>query len=255
MLEGIHNDPIPHETDPDSGLTIGPRLADPRPARAPERTILEGRYARLDPLDPALHRDDLYTASTPSDRATRFRYVSDQPPDSLREFDTWLSGAAASVDPLFFAATDCATGRVEGWQSLMRIAPAHQRIEVGNIYWGPRMAGTRVATEAMYLFATYVLDTLGYRRYEWKCDGLNARSRRAALRFGFTFEGHFRRAAIVRNRSRDTVWFAMIDEEWPKLKAVYERWLAPENFDEQGRQKTRLSELTAGVLASVRQSD
>ena len=144
---------------------------------------------------------------------------------------------------------DRATGQVEGRQTLMRITPAHRCIEIGNIYWGPRIAGTRVATEAMYLFAVYVLETLGYRRYEWKCDALNAPSRRAALRFGFTWEGHFRRAVIVRGRTRDTAWFAMIDEEWPALKAAYERWLAPENFDGQGRQKTRLGDLTAAALA------
>ena len=150
--------------------------------------------------------------------------------------------------PLFFAVIDRATGRVEGRQTLMRISPAHRCIEIGNIYWGPRIAGTRVATEAMYLFAAYVLDTLGYRRYEWKCDALNAPSRRAAQRFGFTWEGHFRRAVIVRGRTRDTAWYAMIDEEWPALKAAYERWLAPKNFDGEGRQKTRLSELTAAAL-------
>ena len=104
----------------------------------------------------------------------------------------------------------------------------------------------------MYLFAVYVLETLGYRRFEWKCDALNTPSRRAAQRFDFTYEGHFRRAAIIRNRSRDTAWFAMLAEEWPVLKAAYEQWLAPDNFDEQGRQKTRLSELTLAVLSMCR---
>ena len=133
---------------------------------------------------------------------------------------------------------------------VMRFTPAHRCIEIGNIYWGPGMAGTRVATEALYLFAVYVLETLGYRRFEWKCDALNAPSRRAAERFGFTWEGHFRRAVIVRGRTRDTAWFSMIDEEWAALKAAYQRWLAPENFDADGRQKTRLSELTALALAA-----
>ena len=254
MTRGIHDDPIPREIDPESGLPIGPRLANPGPARAPERIVLEGRYARLEPLDPARHRDDLHAASTTPDRAARFRYMPELPPDSPASFGTWLAGAAASPDPLFFAVLDRATGRAEGWQTLMRITPVHQCIEIGNIYWGPRMAGTRVATEAMYLFAACVLETLGYRRYEWKCDALNAPSRRAALRFGFTCEGCFRRAVIIRGRSRDTVWFSIIDEEWPALKAAYERWLAPENFDAQGRQKARLSELTAAALAGVRGS-
>ena len=250
MANGIHDNQIPRETDPVSGLPIGPLLTDSGPARTPERIVLEGRYARLEPLDSARHRDGMYASSTPPDGAARFRYLSDPPPDSRATFDAWLAGAAASADPLFFAVIDRASGRVEGRQTLMRITPAHRCIEIGNIYWGPRIAGTRVATEAMYLFAVYALETLGYRRYEWKCDALNAPSRRAALRFGFTWEGHFRRAVIIRSRSRDTAWFAMIDEEWPVLKAAYERWLAPENFDAHGRQKTRLSELTAAALAS-----
>ena len=146
----------------------------------------------------------------------------------------WIREAAASTDPLYFAVIDRAAGRVEGRQTLMRITPAHRSIEIGNIYWGPGIAGTRVATEAMYLFAAWVFESLGYRRYGWKCDALNTPSRRAAERFGFTWEGCFRRAVIVRGRTRDTAWFAMIDEEWPALKAAYERWLAPENFDPRG---------------------
>ena len=252
MAQELHDHWIPQEIDAESGLPIGPLLADPGPSRAPERIVLEGRYARIEPLDPGRHHDDLYAASTPPDKAIRFRYLPAPPPGSPEMFETWLADAAASADPLFFAVIDRATGRVEGHQTLMRITPAHRCIEIGNIYWGPRMAGTRIATEAMYLFAAYVFETLGYRRYEWKCDALNAPSRRAALRFGFTYEGHFRRAVIIRNRSRDTAWFAMIDEEWPMLKVAYERWLAPENFDARGRQNTRLSELTAAALASVR---
>ena len=176
------------------------------------------------------------------------------PPDAPESFGPWLSRAATSPDPLFFAVIDRTTGRAEGWQTFMRITPVHQCIEIGNIYWGPRIAGTRVATEAMFLFVAYALETLGYRRYEWKCDALNAPSRRAALRFGMAYEGHFRRAVIIRGRNRDTAWFSIIDEEWPALKTAYERWLAPENFDAEGWQRTRLSELTAAALASVRQS-
>ena len=254
MVQGIHDDQIPREIDSGTGLPVGPRLADPGRARPPERIVLEGRYTRLEPLDPARHGDDLHAASTPSDRAARFRYMPELPPDARESFDTWLSGVSASLDPLFFAVVDRATGRVEGWQTLMRITPVHRCIEIGNIYWGPRMAGTRVATEALYLFAAHVLEDLGYRRYEWKCDALNAPSRRAALRFGFTYEGHFRRAVIIRGRNRDTAWFSIIDEEWPALKAVYEQWLTPENFDGEGRQKSRLSELTAVALAGVHQS-
>ena len=250
VTPSTHDDQVPQETDPESGLPIGPRVADSEPARWPERVVLEGRYARLEPLEPTRHRADLYAASTPPDAAARFRYLGDPPFESPEDFNAWLAKAAASTDPLFFAVINGATGRVEGRQTLMRITPAHRCIEIGNIYWGPRIAGTRVATEALYLFAVYALETLGYRRFEWKCDALNAPSRRAAERFGFTWEGHFRRAVIVRGRSRDTAWFSMIDEEWPALKAAYQRWLAPDNFDAAGRQKTRLSELTALALAA-----
>ena len=253
MRSDIQDGQVPREIDPASGLPIGPRLTEPGPARTPERIALEGRYARLEPLDPARHREGLYAASTPDNAAARFRYLADPPPESPEALDTWLESAAKSEDPLYFAVLDRATGRVEGRQTLMRITPAQRCIEIGNIYWGPRIAGTRVATEALYLFAVHALETLGYRRFEWKCDALNAPSRRAALRFGFSWEGHFRRAVIVRGRTRDTSWFSMIDEEWPALRSAYERWLAPGNFDEAGLQRTRLSELTAQALAAYRQ--
>ena len=243
-----HEAPIPQEIDPASELPIGPRVANPQTAGVPERVVLQGRYARLEPLDPDTHRDDLFAASSPPDRAARFRYLPEPAPASLEEFDAWLASAVASADPLFFAVIDRSTNRVEGRQSLMRINPAHQSIEIGHIYWGPRIASTRVATDAMYLFVAYAMQTLGYRRLEWKCDALNARSRMAARRFGLTYEGTFRRAAIVRNRSRDTAWFAMIAEEWPSLKAAYERWLAPDNFDELGQQRVRLSQLTSAAI-------
>ena len=249
MTRTMHDNQVPQEIDPETGLPIGLRVANPGPAKFPERVAIEGRYTRLEPLDPVRHRADLFAASTPPDAPARFRYLPVRPPESLEAFDPWLAESAASADPMFFAVIDRDTGRVEGRQTLMRIAPAQQCIEIGNIYWGPRIAGTRIATEAMYLFAAHVFETLGYRRYEWKCDALNVPSRQAAKRFGFTWEGHFRRAVIVRGRSRDTSWFSMIDEEWPRLKAAYERWLAPGNFDENGRQNTRLSELTALPLA------
>ena len=254
MIQSIHNDLIPQEIDPESGLPIGPRVENARPARTPERIVLEGRYTRLEPLDPATHLEDLYDASTPKDRVVRFRYLSDPPPDSLGSFNAWLTRAAASADPLYCAVIDLATGRAEGRKSLLRIVPAHQSIDIGHIYRGPRIARTRVATEAMYLFAVYAFETLGYRRLEWKCDALNAPSRRAAKRFGFTYEGHFRRNVIICNRSRDTAWFSMLAEEWSVLKPAYERWLAPDNFDDEGRQRTRLSELTWAVLSMYRET-
>lgn len=240
---------IPTETHPESGLPIGPAV-DPTPARNPERKVLDGQYCRLEPFDPARHGDELFQASTPADAAQRFQYLFETAPDSADAFKQWMQTSAASEDPLFFAVIDKATGRCEGRQTLMRITPAQQGIEIGNIYWGPAIAGTRVSTEANFLFASYCLDDLGYRRYEWKCNALNAPSRQAAIRFGFQFEGLFRRHMIVRGRTRDTAWFSIISEQWPALKLAYEQWLDPANFDDKQQQKSRLSDLTRAALAT-----
>jgi RimJ/RimL family protein N-acetyltransferase len=152
-----------------------------------------------------------------------------------------LAVEAAKDDPLYFAVIDKATGHAEGKQSLMRITPEHGVIEIGGILWGDRIARSRVATEAQYLFARHVFDDLGYRRYEWKCNALNAPSRRAAERFGFTFEGIFRQHLIIKGQNRDTAWFAMLDGDWPRLKVGYERWLDPENFAADGKQRSKLT--------------
>lgn len=244
----LHDQQIPRETDSETGLPIGPRLADPGPAEPPQRVVLDGRFCRLEPIDPKRHADELFAASTPPDAARRFRYLFDPVVTNKADMDQWLAAAATSQDPLVFAVIDKRTGRCEGRQTLMRITPAHRTIEIGNIYWGPAISQSPVTTEANYLFAKYVFDDLGYRRYEWKCDALNAPSRRAAERFGFTYEGLFRRAVINKGRTRDTTWFAMIDEEWPALKAAYEAWLATDNFDSGGCQKTRLGDLTSNAL-------
>jgi RimJ/RimL family protein N-acetyltransferase len=250
-MKGLHDDQIPTVADPDTGLPIGPLVSDAGPAPRPEHKVLDGRYCRLEPIDPGRHLDDLFKASTPPDAAQRYRYLFDPVPVSLAAMEQWLVQAQASRDPLMFAVIDKSSGRCEGRQTLMRITPEHRTIEIGNIYWGPAISRSRVATEANYLFAKYVFDELGYRRYEWKCDALNAPSRRAAERFGFTYEGHFRRAVINKGRSRDTTWFAMIDEEWPALKAAYERWLDPANFDAAGVQQVSLASLTATALANT----
>lgn len=250
----LHDEQIPREADPVTGLPIGPRVPDPSPAARPGKVPLSGRHCRLEPLDPQRHRESLYAASTPPDAAQRFRYLFEDAPTALIEFDAWLTRASGSSDPLMFAVIDLRTGRAEGRQALMRITPEHRSIEIGSIYWGPAIARTQIATEANLLFARHVFGQLGYRRYEWKCDALNAPSRRAAERFGFTFEGLFRRAIINKGRSRDTAWYSIIDEEWPALEAAYERWLEPNNFDASGRQRSRLSEHTnAALLREERQ--
>lgn len=250
-MKGLHDDQIPRQVDAATGLPTGPMVSDPAPAKRPARIVLEGRFCRLEPLDPARHGEQLFEASTPPDAESRFQYLPVAAPKSRAEFDAWITSRAASADPFYFAVIDKATGRVEGRQSLMRIDSANQSIEIGDIYWGPAISRTPITSEANFLFARYAFDQLGYRRYEWKCNALNAPSRRAAARFGFTFEGHFRRASIVRGRTRDTTWYSIIGEEWPTLKAAYERWLDPANFDAAGRQQTSLADLTAAALGKI----
>jgi RimJ/RimL family protein N-acetyltransferase len=215
-----------------------PPGSGPLGARRPERVVLDGRYVRLEPIGPR-HVADLYRAAVDGGEQ-RFTYLFDGPPRSEAEMAEYVAAAAAKDDPLVWAAVDRETGRAEGRQALMRIVPEHGVIEIGSIYWGPRLARKRLATEALYLHAAYVFDTLGYRRFEWKCDAENAPSRAAARRFGFVSEGVFRQHMIVKGRNRDTAWFAMLDGDWPRLKAGYQRWLDPANFDAAGAQRTRL---------------
>ncbi|TXH81220.1 MAG: N-acetyltransferase [Rhizobium sp.] len=207
----------------------------------PERIALEGRYTRIEPLDVARHGDDLFASAQAPGAEDRFRYLFEDAPADHAAFSPWLEKAASTADPLFFATIDKRTGRAEGRQALMRIDSAHGVIEIGSILWGPAIARSRVTTETLYLFASYVFDTLGYRRFEWKCNNLNEPSKRAAERFGFVFEGIFRQHMVAKGKNRDTAWFAMIDADWPRLKAGYERWLNPENFDAAGHQKTKLT--------------
>jgi RimJ/RimL family protein N-acetyltransferase len=223
-------------------LPIGP-LVDAHPAKRPERVTLEGRWITLVPLDPQAHAEALYEGSNgDATRDAVWAYLFDGPYKSLEEFRSSLEAKARSTDPLFFTIIDNASGSALGYQTFLRIDAANRVIEVGNIMFTPAMQRTAGATEAQYLFARTVFEELGYR-YEWKCNALNAPSRRAAERFGFTFEGIFRQHMIVKGRNRDTAWFAMLDSEWPARKAAYERWLAPDNFDEKGGQKLKLSDL------------
>lgn len=216
-------------------------LRDWKGVARPVPAVIEGRYARLEPISRVAHGDALYASAIAPGGEDRFRYLFEEVPADRASFDAWLDKVAASSDPLFFAVIDKATGRAEGRQALMRIDPVHGVIEIGNILWGPAMARSRVATEALCLFASHAFDTLGYRRFEWKCNDRNEPSKRAAKRFGFTFEGVFRNHMVVKGENRDTAWFSIIDSEWPRLKAGYEAWLAPENFDAGGRQKARLA--------------
>ena len=211
----------------------------PTPAKAPTRIVLDGRYTRLEPLGPQ-HEADLFAAASVPDAGQRFTYFPTYPPDSIEVTRAWIAGQQGAADPIVFAVLDKASGRAGGWQQMMRIEPQHGVIEIGYVYYGPAVSRTRLATESLYLFARHVFEDLGYRRFEWKCNNQNEPSKRAAERFGFTFEGIFRQHMIVKGGNRDTAWFSMLDSEWPQLKAGFERWLAPDNFDAAGGQKSRL---------------
>jgi RimJ/RimL family protein N-acetyltransferase len=213
------------------------------PRSRPERRILEGYYVRLEQLDPARHGDELFAAGAGPAADDLWRYLWDGPYADRSSFEGWLAKATSTDDPLFFAIRDKASGRIEGRFAFLRVDAANGVVETGHILYGPRLARTPGATEAIYLQARHVFDDLGYRRFEWKCDNANEPSKRAALRFGFTFEGVFRQHMVVKGRNRDTAWFAMLDREWPALRAAFERWLAPDNFDETGRQRMSLAAL------------
>jgi RimJ/RimL family protein N-acetyltransferase len=227
------------------GAAIAGWVARPRP----ERTRLSGKYCRLEPVDAQAHASDLFSAyaEAPDDRDWTYLFAArPQTEEQAREYLTKL---AASEDPLHFTIVDQQSGKAVGTAALMRIDPAHGVIEVGSINYSPRLKQTPAGTEAMYLLMRYAFDQLGYRRYEWKCDSLNAPSRAAAARYGFTFEGIFRKAIVYKERNRDTAWYSIVDDEWPRVRAAFESWLDAHNFDERGRQKRSLSSMRADLAA------
>ena len=174
-------------------------------------------------------------------------YLPYGPFHSFTEFEAWLVALGAGTDPMIHAILDSKSNDVVGIAALMRITPSGGSIEVGHVVFSPQLQRATLATEAMYLMMRRAFE-LGYRRYEWKCDALNAKSRSAAQRLGFSFEGIFRQATVYKNRTRDTAWFSVIDGEWPALRQAFERWLEASNFDADGRQRLRLSDLTAPLL-------
>ncbi len=204
---------------------------------------MEGRWCRLEPLDPARHAEDLHRANSADERGRMWTYLPYGPFESLAAYRTWMEGVAGRDDPMFLAVVDGA-GRAVGVAALQRIDPGNGTIEVGHLAYSPALQATTAATEAMALMMRLVFEEVGYRRYEWKCDSLNAASRRAAQRLGFVYEGTFRKAVVVKGRNRDTAWFSITDAEWPRLAVAYERWLADDNFDGDGRQRLALSKLT-----------
>jgi RimJ/RimL family protein N-acetyltransferase len=209
---------------------------------APVREVMEGRFCSVVPLDPALHAESLFAANGLDREGRMWTYLPYGPFDSLDGYRTWVGEMSGKLDPMFFAIVDRATGRAVGLASYLRIDPEKGSIEVGHLAYSPLLQRTAAATEAMYLMMERAF-ALGYRRYEWKCDALNAASRAAAERLGFTFEGVFRQAAVVKGRNRDTAWYSVIDGEWPVIGEALRKWLAPGNFDEAGRQRLELREI------------
>lgn len=210
------------------------------PALLPARSVIEGRTVRLEPVDARLHTAELFAAG--QDEAI-WDYLAYGPWPSATALGSHLRDCAASADPVFYAIRDRQTGLASGVASLMSIVPKYGSIEIGHIWLGPALQNTTAATEALFRLIDYAITELGYRRMEWKCNALNAPSRRAAVRLGFSFEGTFYQHMVVKGRNRDTAWFSILDREWPALRANFEAWLAPDNFDEAGRQRSSLREL------------
>ena len=225
------------------GQPIGLPVAEWMPPPQPSRDMMNGRHCVLEPLNAQRHAAALYAANARDVEGRNWTYLPYGPFADAATCAAWIEECAGTTDPLFFAVCNHA-GNALGVAAYLRLAPAVGSIEVGHLNFSPALQRTPMATEAMYLMMERAF-ALGYRRYEWKCDALNAPSRNAALRLGFTFEGIFRQASIYKGRSRDTAWFSIIDEEWPTLKENFTRWLAPGNFDANGRQLVRLSTLTA----------
>lgn len=208
---------------------------------------MNGRFCRLEPLDPMRHAKALHAANALDVGGKNWTYLPYGPFETLDDYRTWIEQYCCGSDPLFYAIVDLTTGEAAGVTSYLRISPSSGSIEVGHINYSPLLQRTPAATEAMYLMMARAFD-LGYRRYEWKCNALNTPSRAAAQRLGLSFEGVFRQATIVKGRSRDTAWYAAIDLEWPGIKEVFLQWLSPSNFDERGKQRSQLSALMAPIL-------
>jgi RimJ/RimL family protein N-acetyltransferase len=230
-------------------LPLGFRVEGWRQPARPPHDPMVGRTCRVEPLDPPVHGAQLHAANALDREGRNWTYLSYGPFATLDDYMSWLKGVTSAADPMFHAVVDLATNEAVGVASYLRIDPVAGSIEVGHINYSPKLQRTVAATEAMYLMMKRAFE-LGYRRYEWKCHALNAASRAAAQRLGFSYEGVFRQARVDKGRNRDTAWYAMIDREWPVLDQAFRQWLDPSNFDKKGRQLTSLTALTGPVLVA-----
>jgi RimJ/RimL family protein N-acetyltransferase len=235
-----------HDTN-DLGQPIGLPVEGWTPRRRPPLTAMTGRFCRVEPLDPERHARDLFAANSLDREGRMWTYLPWGPYAGFDDYFAALKAGLRREDFITHAVIETAGGRATGVASYLNINPAAGSIEVGGITYSPALQRTPAATEAMYLMMRWVFDELQYRRYEWKCNALNAPSRAAAARYGFRYEGLFRQADVVKGRNRDTAWFSIIDSEWPAIKAAFERWLDPGNFDAAGRQRISLSSLTGAL--------
>jgi RimJ/RimL family protein N-acetyltransferase len=229
------------------GQPVGFPLPAWTPPPSPSREPMDGQFCRLEPLDPGRHAAPLFAANVADVEGRSWTYLPYGPFHTLEDYREWMSTFCLGDDPMFSAIVDRTEGEPVGVASYLRIAPASGSIEVGHIHYSPRLQRRPAATEAMYLMMKKAFE-LGYRRYEWKCDALNAPSRSAAQRLGLSFEGLFRQATVYKDRNRDTAWYAAIDLEWPPLHEAFRAWLDPGNFDDKGRQRTALSDGTRHLL-------
>lgn len=222
------------------GLPTGFPVEDWMPCAHPPHESMTGDYCYVVPLDPELHAADIHQANILDKENRMWVYLAYGPFESEKDYRNWIDETCLEDDPQFYAIVDKNTGIAAGVASYLRIDPKNGAIEVGHINFAPPLQHSTAATEAMYLMMKRIFDELGYRRYEWKCDALNARSCRAAERLGFTYEGTFRQAMVYNGRNRDTAWYAITDREWPSIRAAFQKWLDPGNFDETGKQRNKL---------------
>lgn len=209
-------------------------------AKPPKPSTLNGNYCILEPLN-VDHAADLFEATCDENAQNRHKYLFETVPENVAELREWIELTNRQQHAMYFATIDKSSGRCGGRQAFLRIRPEHASIEIGSILWGQGIARTRIATEALYLTASHIFEGLGYQRFEWKCNNLNQASKSAAIRFGFKFEGVFRKDLIIKAASRDTAWYSMLASEWLQLKPRYQRWLDPDNFDENALAKTSLA--------------
>lgn len=236
---------MPREND--MGQQIGEAIPDWSHATRPGQSSLDGQCCRLERLSRTRHAADLFEAFREDIKGANWTYIGVGPFASELEFAEWVEQSASLKDPHFYAMIDNDTGKAVGLAAYMRIKPEHGVIEVGHIVFSSRMQRTRMATEIMYLMMRHAFEELGYRRYEWKCDSLNAPSKRAAVRFGFEYDGLFKKAVIYKGRNRDTDWYSILDSGWPPIKSAFETWLDNSNFDWDGRQIRRLEDIRNGL--------